>query len=313
VRALGFWSYLAVALGVAAEAHATCPAPERDWVEVAILGPAPSAQKQRIVEHLGVELARDGVELCAPLPAPQRPPLARFRIEFSSDPRNGVALSVDGQKRQLNLSGLPSDTHALAVALSAVELLRVSREHDPQHHSSEPTGPPSLSRTSIQAGFGGEAFIGGLHQVGIDTSLVFEFVPRLAGTLRVGKRFRSRVTSPHGTLWVDTAFFGVGARAEIFQPHPRVRLELDASLNVMWLSLRAEAKKNYEGSSLTGHTEWASLALITNFTLTPRFSLMTAMEAGWVLLPVSLTDTDSELLGIRQLMAGARVGMGVSW
>ncbi len=312
MRALGFCSTLAVALSVAAEADAACPAPERDWVELAILGPALSAQKQRIFQHLGVELARDGVELCAPNPTALRPPLARFRIEFYSHSHTGVALSVDGQKRQLDLSSLPSDTHALAVALGAVELLRVSRERDLERQPPEPATPPSLSRTVLQAGLGGEAFVGGLHQVGLDSSLVLGLVPRLAGMLRVGKRFKNRVTSPHGALWVDTTFFGVGARANIFRAHPRVHLEFDGSLNVMWLNLRAEAKKDYLGSSVTGHTEWASLALITNLTLTPRLSLFTAMEAGWVLLPLSLTDTDSELLGIRQLMAGARIGMGVS-
>ena len=117
-----------------------CPSSEREFVQLAFVanqtdGACSSGDpevEQRITDLVRADLALQKVDVCSGPPRAYSPPLATVRIQSDCSTGFGVTIALYDNvtqkelSRHVALAGLPRDSHAMAVAVGAVELLRAS-------------------------------------------------------------------------------------------------------------------------------------------------------------------------------------------
>jgi hypothetical protein len=227
--------------------------------------------------------------------------------------------------RQVPLTGLPEDTHAMAIAVGAVELLRASWAETRLKGTSVGNGQypdaigellerqstDSSPRASTTVGVVGEAFSGGLRQVGMDAEFAWALHPDLEILTRFGGRRSRNVTSTDGSVAADVWLAGIGFSYRFLQPTSRVQLRLTGRTDVAWLDFSSVAKKNAVATEQGVGTAWSSVGLVNAVRVLDTAWLTTEVLGGWVLLPVVATDAGETVMGAAGGYVAGRVGMKV--
>jgi len=254
-------------------AEPRCGASGRPWVSVAFATPLPRAFEQRVLLDFRAGLESEAIDACREGSGPARAPVAAVRI--STRDAASVAVSVDVRDRvtskrvgrDLDLSRVPVDGRAFAVAVAADELVRASwaelalessRSHDvPPPEVSAVVAralPRSSSRARAGARAAAESFGGGQTHWGGDAYVRTAVSPRLRLELSLGAREALAVDAPHGS--VRGTALGAGAVLD-FLVHRTPGFEVAAGLGARaaWMRFEGEARSDGVGG------EWAGVAL----------------------------------------------------
>lgn len=325
------------AASMAVDAHATgdCPHRQGDWIELQFdLTSNPAAMprdlllRQLVVDHLRAEFASQGIEVCASPAQGERLPLATLRV--TRDTTNAAevrawANDTVTQKelsRKLSLEGLPQDSHAMAIALGASELVAASwmelrlasRNQDqgvPESVSRVVTARASNPRRVGDVALLGatEGFFGGVKQLGVDMELAMAVGAMLDATARLGARSSLMAESKHGSVSEFGWLLGVGLKLRFARPAPSVTLTLQGQSDFMWVTFVGLADRGAVSKSAIGHAWWISAGLGSEIRIAARTSAVFAIHAGQVILPLTATDDGAKIMGIAKGLVAANGGI----
>jgi hypothetical protein len=275
---------------------------------------------ERITNLIRADLALQKLDVCTQQPATLTLPLATVLISGPCTEQPTVHITVvDGATekeftRKLPLAGLPSDAHALAVAVGTVELLRASWAEPPSSIARRETGQrreQDRGHLSSTIGIVGEAFSGGLRQAGLDAELALSVAPRWDLLTRFGGREANSVTSTHGRVTADAWVMGVGVSGLVLRPSPAVQLRLSLRLDGAWVTFSPVAKAKAIATPEGGASMWSSLGLSSGVRLVDNAWFYTDILGGWVLLPVVATDDGKSVLGAEGAFVSGRISIKV--
>jgi hypothetical protein len=342
MRAIGSVVLATSLLGVNVSLGATdCPSEGRDYVRLVFEPEPPPANcseaaellRERIARLIHANLESEHVDVCR-LPARiYRLPLATLTIALPCDgePPSRVVVSdavTDKElSRQIPLGGLPKDTHAMAVAVGAVELLRASwaetrlngtppgRGSYPEavgallDHSTKPA--PLPSRNSVGVDVAGEAFRGGLRLLGVDAELAWAAHPRLELMARFGGRRSRTEASLHGDVSADVWLAGIGVGYLVLQSKSRFELRALGRFDGAWVDFSPDATGKAVATSRDAGTAWIGAGLGSAVRCWETTWLTMEASGGWVVWPVVATDAGTTVMGARGGYVSGRMGLKV--
>jgi hypothetical protein len=319
-------------------ASAACPRPGADWIEVQLeLGAndTPEHQfgqlEQRVIEHLRAEFSSQGIDVCSLPSAAASPPLATLKITRDSPNAAEVrawandAVTHKELTRRLSLEGLPADTHAMAIALGASELVTASwielrlgaareqRAHAPASVQSVVAASEGDSKRhgSIAIRAATDAFTAGVRQFGLDASLRVLLAKDFNAALRLGARSAMQVAAPHGSVAASGWALGVGASWTMARPTRGVSLELDATSNFQYIDFNPSPDRRAVAHSASGFAWWVAGGVGSELALAGQLAFELGVEAGVVILPVTATDAGIAVTGIAQGVVAGHAGIRV--
>lgn len=315
---------------------ASCPSEGRDYVrltfETSDEGSGCSAGDPAIVTRIrdliGSELARDAVQVCETLPQAYHPPLATIVVSATcaGDPTVHIEVSdLVTQKqvaRALPLAGLPRDTHPMAIAVGTVELLRASWAESRSARTAKtplndgPVAAPPKTKpvtASTTIGLVGEAFSGGLRQMGLDAGLAVSLTPRTEWLARFGGRGARSVSTENGRVAADAWVLGTGLSHRVLQASTNVELRLCGRLDGAWLSFSAVPKGKAVATRQSGTLLWSSLSIESTVRLVENAWLLTEVGGGYVVLPLVAMDEERTVFGAEGVYVSGRLGVKVGF
>jgi len=318
-----------------ASAETRCAGGEGPWVQLQLGAQAWSeTQRASVLSDLQHTLAGQGIAACSAEAHPAAPALAMLSVDLSPDDTAKATVDIEVRdavtrkrvRRDVDLSRVPDDGRAAAIAIEADELLRASwaeialdterarqaqRAARPQVVGSvqqvlapAPTegGGGLGARAAIEHFFGGITLIGadGVGRVGLSPRLALE----IAGTLRLGPS----ETAPHGQV---SALAAGGSLALLFRiaASRRGSLAAGAGVSASWLEFRAAPSPGTDAAT------YANLLAVGNVRLVGRLALARSVRAsagltgGVALRGVEATDAGNVVARARGVAVGATLGL----
>jgi hypothetical protein len=235
--------------------------------------------------------------------------------------RRGAAAA----ERELELSTVPPDARALAIAVATDELLaanwgEIERRADlaTQKPSAPPKAaepPPAPAEPSFFLGapsFVLESFGGGQDLLGLDARVSWQFASRVSLGARVGLRQGLPERSAHGSIHTSAVLGGFGLRLELSR-FGRTRLDVFGRADL--IDLHATA---YASPGARSHDE-RGLAVVTlggldlRARLSRRLSVTLEAGGGGVPRPVHLSDAGREVSGVSEWALAVGGGIDVAF
>lgn len=302
--ALGAW------LAVEA-AHAACGQVGRPWVSVDFEGSHFKAHRDRMLEDLRAGLVDRDIDVCPAPSGPSTAAIAAIRIAQPTATTVGVSVEVRDSvtekrvARDIDLSAVPQDGRAFAVALAADELLRASwvelafararrSKHPPPPEVTavvESTLDTRASASRLGARGAAEVFGGGQVQIGADAALSAALGPALLLELSGGAREALRETAPNGRIGAST--LGVAAMVGYrFVDAPAFELSGVAGARAAWVRFRGEARGDSVEAELSGLAATARAGLRAALRLAHPIWLEGGASLGVPLRSLSARDGD---------------------
>jgi hypothetical protein len=317
-----------------AAADARC-AGDGPWVQLQLGAQAWSeAQRASVLSDLQHTLAGQGIAACSADAHPTAAALATLSVDLAPDDTAKATVDIEVRdavtrkrvRRDVDLSRIPDDGRAAAIAIEADELLRASwaeialdtaRAREAQEKARPQvvgsvqqvlapargdSGSGLGARAAIEHYFGGITLAGadGVGRVGLAARLALE----IAGTLRLGPS----VSAPHGQV---SALAAGGSVALLFRiaGSRRGSLAAGAGVSASWLEFRAQASPGADAST------YANLLAVGNLQVAGRLALGRSVHAslgagaGVALRGVEATDAGTVVAQARGFALGATVGL----
>jgi hypothetical protein len=299
------------------------------WVKLSISNSENQDWAERLRQHLSAELARHEIAVCDGIPGASNPPLAIVRVVKSGTYKVGIEVRVEDQvtdksvSRQLDLSRMPVDSHAMTVALGVSELLRASWAElnlnaarskstivppSVQHALDEDT-PPSSAALGIE--LAAEEFSGGLRQGGVDISFEYAVASPLQLGLRLGSRKSLSVSAPDGSVSAVSWLAGLAPRLRITAPGATAGLLVTAHLDAARVQFSAEPVAGATAATGSGTAWLASLGVRGSLKLSQTVEFGLEAMAGDALNSVRARDSFREVVAMSGGWVGAAAGVNV--
>jgi len=319
---------LAAPPAAAADGHCAGDGP---WVLVSLRADAwNEAQRQSMINDLGHTLASQGIGACAGGAHPVSAPLATLAVELSPASKATVDIEVRDAvtrkrvRRDVDLSRIPDDGHAAAIAIEADELLRASwaevaldtaRARQAQE-AARPQVVGSVRQVMASQAEGGglgaraavEHYVGGTTLVGADGVGRVRLSPRIeleiAGALRIGPS----VDAPHGRVNALGAGGGVALLVRVAGGR-RASLAAGAGASAGWLEFRAEPAPGAAGAAYGNLLVVGRLRLLGRLALGRSVHASAGVDAGVALRAVEATDVGEVVGSARGIVLGATLGL----
>jgi hypothetical protein len=318
-----------------AAAQPRCAGGDGPWVQLQLGAQAWSdAQRAGVLSDLQHTLAGQGIAACSADAHPAAAALATLTVDLSPDDTAKATVDIEVRdavtrkrvRRDVDLSRIPDDGRAAAIAIEADELLRASwaeialdtararaaqEAARPQVVGSvqqvlAPAGDDSGgglgARAAVEHFFGGVTLIGadGVGRVGLASRLALE----IAGTLRLGPAVNAR----HGQV-SPLAAGGSLALLVRLAGSRRASLVAGAGLSASWLEFRAEASPPTESST------YGNLLAVGNLRVAGRLALGRSVHAslgvggGVALRGVEATEDGAAVARAHGVALGATLGL----
>ena len=249
------------------------------------------AQRASVLSDLQHTLAGQGIAACSADAHPAAAALATLSVDLAPDDTAKATVDIEVRdavtrkrvRRDVDLSRIPDDGRAAAIAIEADELLRASwaeialdtaRARQAQAAArpqvvgsvqqalapARDSGGGLGARAAIEHFFGGVTLIGadGVGRVGLASRLALE----IAGTLRLGPS----VSAPHGQVSALAAGGSLALLVRIAGGR-RGSLAAGAGVSASWLEFRAEASPGAEAAT------YANLLAVGSVQLAGRLAL----------------------------------------
>ena len=309
----------------------TCLNAGRDWVLVSIDVPNDTQWAGRLLNRLRVELAPSHIEICAVESGATRPPLARVHVVRAVAHQVAIEVQVDDVvtdkrvARQLDLSGMPPDTHALTIALGATELLRASwAEVMLRHAALEQRKVPASVRQSVDSyvlhppatatlgvHVAGEEFLHGPRQIGADVRLGLRVKGPWHAIAQAGMRQSPSTSTADGTLRLQAFKAGLGSALTLTPLELPTRLAVLARLDWEHVQVLAEPKPGALAASGSSSVYLSSVGLLAEVALKSSIQFAFEVDAGTVIKGVRALDGPREVLAMNGAWVGISTGIGV--
>jgi len=321
---------LAAPPAAAADGHCAGDGP---WVLVSLRADAWSeAQRQSMINDLGHTLASQGIGACAGEAHPVSAPLATLAVELSPASKATVDIEVRDAvtrkrvRRDVDLSRIPDDGHAAAIAIEADELLRASwaevaldtaRARQAQE-AARPQVVGSVQQVmapSAAEGGGGlgaraavEHYVGGTTLVGADGVGRVRLSPRIELEIAGALRIAPSVDAPHGRVNALGAGGGAALLVRVAGGR-RASLAAGAGASAGWLEFRAEPAAGAAAAAYGNLLVVGRLRLLGRLALGRSVHATAGIDAGVALRGVEATDAGEVVGSARGVVLGATLGL----
>jgi hypothetical protein len=291
------------------------------------------AQRASVLSDLQHTLAGQGIAACSSDAHPAAAPLAMLAVQLSPDDAARATVDIEVRdavtrkrvRRDVDLSRIPDDGRAAAIAIEADELLRASwaevaldtaRARQAQEAArSQVVGSvqqvlaPRAEGGGVGARAAMEHYFGGATLIGADGIARLQLSPRaaleIAGTLRFGPSEKA----PHGQVSARAAGGSLGLLFRIAGGGRRASLAAGAGVSASWLEFRAEAEPGAEGSAYANLLAVARLRLLGRLALGRSLRGSAGVEGGVALRGVEATDAGEVVARARGVTVGATLGL----
>lgn len=294
-----------------------------DWRE-----PAPLALRSAVARSLAAGLDSSGIGVCS---GDETTSTSIARIELEAvEPQASWRLRVHDDitgktmERTVALTGMPSDSWSIALAVYIEELLQASwtelklaqRVYLAQRARAVPAAvtrevaralpvdeSSQRSQTALRIGLGGfaTAWTGGLTLAGAQLAVNLRALPWLEPGLRLSYASGLATHTQHGTI--DTQLLAAGLGAElVFALSDLFSLRWPQTIDFGRLTFRAQPQALAGARDAVRSAIFVAHGLGLRIALSSRLALSTAARFCWALLPAEATDEQHVATGI------ARVG-----
>ncbi len=317
---------------VFADEPVECAGPTGDWVLVTIQSSQVRSMQTKLLQHLRAELAAHRILVCGANAHGARPPMAAVKIERAGSQQVGIEVRVDDAvthkavMRELDLTGLPADAHAMTVALGVSELLRASwaevnlRSH---RETSNPVPasvrqvlaeetPPERAPAAIGVRLAGEVYSGRLRQAGVDAALNLEPLGRWQLGVRLGTRQGLNTDAPHGRIRAHGWQAGLVTGLRLTPREAVAHLVALARLDAARVQFLTEAQPDVSAGSGAGTGVTAGFGILGAMRVSPKIDLSLEADAGSVIKGVRVRDAGEQVVGMTGAWMGVSAGVSVS-
>ena len=302
-----------------AEASPPCAVTDHPWVALVVQDDGDATFAARVANELDAELREQAIDLCAgtregtPIARVEVAPVDR-RIAIRLELRDAV--TAKEVARTIDVSTIPPDGRARAVALAIDELLRASwaelalRTAPPtagvppsvSHVVADSLGtakPPPPARPFFGLAIAGsmEAFSAGQVRFGSDARASFRVAPRVELALRFGFRRALTASAPDGTIDAESFLGGPTAFVYFLAPDGPWGLDAFARADVARISFHGNALSGAGGASRTATSIELAAGARLRRTLVGTLSLALELGAGVSPLAASARDGGVEISG----------------
>jgi hypothetical protein len=238
-----------------------------------------SVAAEDILAQLRAGLSTRGIDACSGPPSDRPPETATLVIASTQQDASHATIEVrdaiTGKRvgREIDLSRTPRDGRALALAVSADELLRATWAELAVSGAPQPRAivPPAVKAVvdsslherdpgvALRLGLGGsvERFAGGMTFFGGDLRAETWFGSRAAAVVSGGYRTSPEATSPLGRVRTSAVHAGLGAHLAVTPD--RNRVGADAAIALDAFAVRFDPDPS-SGATATAATDWALTA-----------------------------------------------------
>jgi hypothetical protein len=295
--------------------------------------PLPPEEAAAFAEQLHTALALRRIELCDASIATTSTAVAEIALRSGDAGRvTIVALDAVTEKRverDVDLSALPPDSRALALAASADELLRASWAELLLVHARAlarpapkevreavaPAAPPQAEpeRFEIGAGLSAEHYTGGYTALGPDVLVTVLPWERLGIEARFGFRSAFALGAPDGSVGATALVASLGARAALLPRAERFGVDLVLRGVLTHASFTATATGTVAASDGSGLAISGVGSAVTWMALVPRVRLFLEAGLGAPFQSVRAIDQGRPVAALSGLLAAGSLGLGGAW
>ena len=289
------------------------------------------SQRASVLSDLQHTLAGQGIAACSSDAHPVAAPLATLAVELSPASKATVDIEVRDAvtrkrvRRDVDLSRIPDDGHAAAIAIEADELLRASwaevaldtaRARQAQEAArpqvvgsvQQVMAPSRAESGGLGARAAVEHFVGGTTLVGADgvgrVRLSSRIQLEIAGGLRIGPS----VDAPHGRVSALGGGGGVALLVRVAGGR-RASLAAGAGASAGWLEFRAEPAAGAAGAAYGNLLVVGRLRLLGRLALGRSVHATAGLDGGVALRGVEATDAGEVVGSARGVVLGATLGL----
>jgi hypothetical protein len=271
------------------------------------------------------------IDVCATHGGPNQAPLASVRIASSNERLRVINVEIldtvthKRVSRDIDLTSVPSDGQAFAIALATDELvwaswaeLALERRQRPA-----PPAPPEVERgirrelpipagdpIRLAAHAAGEHFAGGQEHLGADAAVIIPLHPDWHLSLGLGLREGLDVDAPHGVVRSNATAIASGIRYLLVDGRT-VELTLGLSARLAWVRLHGRARPQASSSELSRAIVYARGGINADFRVLGPAWLGFSILAGAPLRALEATDAGRVVTGASGLELGAQAGVVV--
>ncbi len=310
-----------------------CPDVGPDWVRVTIAPPDFPTPANRLLEYLRAELAPHRIAVCENYRPSSKPPMANIRIVHSIANRVGIEVQVEDAitdktvTRQLDLTAVPTDAHAMTIALGVAELLRASwaevnlrrstaaRRAVPTsvRHSLDDDTKRTPTKASLGVHLAGEEFSRRLRQGGVDGRFAIDLNDTWQLTLRFGARQAASVQASDGLVRADGWLCGIGSLLRVTPATSRASLGVATHLDWAHVQFLANPRPGVPAETGSGAAVLAGMGVVGALVASSAAQFEVEVDAGGVLKGVRAMDGNQEVVAMNGVWVGASVGMSVGF
>lgn len=298
--------------------------------------------RERVLFDLQHTLAVRGIASCSSDVHPATPPLAAVEIALTSGERASVdveirdAVTPKRLRRDVDLSLIPEDGRAAAIAIEADELLQASlaelaldtaRAREAQARARAQPEAKAEARSAAERGAASalpprrmdrvpsvgaravwERYLGGITLYGADGVGFSPVGARLGVELAGALRFGPAERAPHGQV---SAFAAGGGAAVIVRIAGdwATSLATGAGVSLAWLRFRGEPAAGAEGASYGDLLATVKLKMLGRVALGRSLHATAGLDGGVTLRGVEATDAGTTVARARGLVIGATLGL----
>jgi hypothetical protein len=297
---------------------------------VALSSRTPEAFAAAVLLELRAGLSPGSIEVCDATSSSVTEPLAQVAIQVvvASRYRLEVTDSVTQKRvsRELDLSRLPADGRALALAVAAEELLRATWAELALRgaHSAQTAPPPEVQAVvqadaqprpasrfkALGARLAFEHYLGGQTHYGADLFAAVPMGPVAALLLGVGVRRALTVQAPHGSIGAT----GYGAELGValcFVERTSLSLAAFASARALRLEFEPAAAPGAAASGDSGLALVSRVGLALAFGSPGLVRSYSSLGAGLPLRSYSAADSGRAVTGVSELELFGSTGLAL--
>jgi hypothetical protein len=274
--------------------------------------------------QLGAGLATSGIRVCVG-ESPSEGRVAQVDVDVPPEGEVSVRITLRDDvttktlQRSVDLSAIPTDSRAVAVALYVEELLQASwaelalqkrvylREHAPaappevrrEVEGVLPVSRPPAAERRLRLSLGGAVASsrGGLLQAGPELSAAFRALPWLEAEGRVGYRIGPSTAAPHGTITGESIL--AGAFVDFVWPlAPAMTLHFPQGADAFRVTFFAHANPGALANSDTRFAVVVSHGVGLRLALGPVLSISAIGRFCWTALPADAADDHHVVTGV---------------
>ena len=304
---------------------------DQPWVLVQMRGDEWNAADRAVVlADLRRTLATQGIDACLRDAHPSTPALAMLAIDVSPGSEGSVDIEVSDAvthkrvRRDIDLTRIPPDGRAAAIAIEADELLRarwaeialdtararaaVPRQEVVRTVGQALTPAPGPRASTLGGRAAAEHYFGGTTLLGADAFGRWPLGPRIGLEIALGGRVSPSSAAPHGRVRAVAAGAGLGLSWRL-AGQPRASLDGGAVLSASWLEFRADPSPGAESSPYASLIVVGRLRLVGRVAVGDRLHLTAGLEGGAALRGVEATDAGQLVGSANGVELGALLGL----